>query len=230
MKVSLKSPHLVLAIVVSTAFATHAQIARWTFETSQPLANQGAGTWYTNIAPEIGSGSAAGFHAGPSIYTTPAGNGSPHSFSSTNWAVGDFYQFATSTVGYANIMVTYDQVSSSTGPGKFDFAYSTDGNIFTTIASSYTVLANSSPNAWSSGTAITTTSYTYDLSAITALNNASTVWFRIIDSSTTSANGGTIATGGTDRVDNFSIAVVPEPSTVALLGFGTLLLLRRFRR
>jgi hypothetical protein len=213
---------LVAALVLNSSLFGQT-IAKWTFETSQPTGTQAAGTWLTNVAPEIGSGSAAGFHSGVSIYTSPAGNGSARSMSSTNWAVGDLYQFATSTLGFQHITVSYDQTSSATGPGLFDFSYSLNGATFTTVSSGYTVLANASPNpVWNATTASPIYTFSYDLSNITALNNAATVYFRLTDSSATSANGGTVGTGGTDRVDNFTVAVVPEPQSAALMIGGLL--------
>jgi hypothetical protein len=208
----------ILSVLTLFAASSQAQIAKWTFETSQPANTPGAGIWVTNVSAEIGSGTASALHTGNAAYTSPSGNGSAHSFSANTWATGDLYQFASSTVGFANILVSYDQVSSATGPGKFNFSYSTDGVTFTTVATDYTVLVNTSPNAWSSSTPIATTTYTYDLSSVTALNNVSAVWFRIIDDSTVSAGGGTVATAGTDRVDNFTIAVVPEPNSLFLVG------------
>jgi hypothetical protein len=45
----------------------------------------------------------------------------------------------------------------------------------------------------------------------------------LIDVDTTSANGGTVASGGTDRIDNVTVAVVPEPTSLSLMGgFGLL--------
>ena len=61
---------------------------------------------------------------------------------------------------------------------------------FTTIAASYTVLANAAPNpTWTSSTYNSQYLFYYDLSAVTALNNANNVYFRLTDASTTSANG-----------------------------------------
>src|SRR4051794_2744650 len=77
------------------ASKSEAQIAKWTFETSAPVVTPGAGIWVTNVAAEIGTGIASGFHAGNAAYTSPAGNGSSHSFSANTWAVGDIFQFAT---------------------------------------------------------------------------------------------------------------------------------------
>jgi hypothetical protein len=56
----------------------------------------------------------------------------------------------------------------------------------------------------------------------------------LFDESAVSANGGTVGTGGTDRVDNFVVSAspVPEPSSLALGligGFAWLVALRRKR-
>ena len=58
----------------------------------------------------------------------------------------------------------------------------------------------------------------YDLDSFTDINNASSVIFRISDMGTTSINGGSVGTAGTDRIDNFSVFTtpVPEPSMAAL--------------
>jgi hypothetical protein len=159
-----------------------------------------------------------------SDWTTPAGNGSANSLSVNTWAVGDYFQFQLSTIGFTGLGVSFDQASSSTGPRDFDFAYSTDGSVFTTFAS-YSVLQNGlAPNAsWNGTTPSTAYSFAFDLSGISAIDEQASVYFRLINSSTTSAGGGTVASTGTDRVDNFTVySPVPEPSTAALLGLGLL--------
>src|SRR5262249_5365771 len=88
-------------------------VAQWTFESSQPAS---AGPF----SPELGSGSASGFHASTSPYTSPVGNGSAHSYSSNKWRVGDYSQFTVSASGYQNIHVSWDQISSIQGPAYFD--------------------------------------------------------------------------------------------------------------
>ncbi len=201
--------------------SVHADVlADWTFETSIPAT---AGPFN----PEVGSGSAIGSHAsGSAVYSSPTGNGSAKAFSSNFWGVNDYYQFQTSTVGYTGVTVTYDQISSATGPGSFAFGYSTDGVNFTYL-SNYTVLANAAPNVWSNSVHSAASAYSYDLTLATDLNGAASVYFRLTDTATTSANGGTVGTGGTDRVDNFTISAqpVPEPASIALSVIGGLALL-----
>jgi hypothetical protein len=220
-------PYVVLATLPATHSMAQTTLAEWTFETSVP-------TTAGPFAPEVGSGSALGYHASDAtVFSNPVGNGSAESFSANTWSVGDYYQFQVNTIGFQDIIVSYDQTSSSTGPGRYNFSYSTDGVNFSIFAGDYTVLANASPNpVWSTSTGSSIYSFTRDLSSITALDNASTVYFRIVDSSTVSASGGTVGTSGTDRVDNFKVTAVavPEPQSLALLGLGGLMLWSAVRR
>ena len=72
----------VLAILAVASSASATTIATWTFETSVP-------TTAGPFSPEVGAGSAIGSHASSAtVYSSPSGNGSFHSFSSTNWGVG----------------------------------------------------------------------------------------------------------------------------------------------
>jgi hypothetical protein len=200
-------------------------IADWTFESSAP-------TTVGPFSPEIGSGSA--FASGLGTISSPAGNGSPHSFSANGWtnAPLSYYQFNVSTVGNSGIGVTFDEASSSTGPANFLFQYSTDGISFTTFAS-YSPLVNASPNpVWNSSTSSSLYNFSFDLSSITALNNASTADFRLLETGTVSegGNGGVVAGNGTDRVDNFIVSTVPEPSTLGLSALAGVLGLARVVR
>jgi hypothetical protein len=226
-----------VAILITSGFlsiipATQAGvIADWTFESSVP-----SGTGPASVGPfnaEIGTGSA--YAVGLGTISSPAGNGSPHSLSANGWTnaipASSYYQFNVSTVGNSSIGVTFDQTSSATGPANFQLQYSTDGISFTTFAS-YSPLVNASPNpVWNMSTSSSLYTFNFDLSSITVLNNASTVDFRLQATGLTSENGGTIALGGTDRVDNFIVSTVPEPSTLALSGlagiFGLVRILRR---
>lgn len=228
----------VVLAVFSLAAAKAAVLADWTFETSVPAGSPGAGFWITNIAAEVGSGTASGLHTAAGSYSTPAGNGSSHSFSANTWNTGDFFQFAVNLDlvdnTYSGINVTYDQNGSATGPKTFYIAYSTDGSTFTKLGADY---ALTSGITWAALTPNQGTQLSDDFSSVTALNTASTVYFRIVDdSATTGGNltGGNIGTAGTDRMDNFvvnaTITSVPEPATLALAVVGGVACLVAFRR
>jgi hypothetical protein len=199
---------LIGLLVAAPAFAQ--TIATWSFESSLPSTSG-------PIAPEVGSGSASIFHASASTYSSPAGNGSSHSYSSNGWSVNDYYQFQASSLGDAGLSLTWDQTSSSTGPKDFGLSYSTDGVNFTNVEN-YTVLVNGSPNpAWNGTTTSSLYTNTVNLSSVAALDNQATVYFRLTDLDTVAENGGAVQAAGTDRVDNVSITAVPEPATYALI-------------
>jgi hypothetical protein len=135
-------------------------------------------------------------------------------------------------ISYSGIMISWDQTSSATGPGFGLLQYNTDGSTFTAFGGDYPILVNGTPHTSWGTTPPRSAFYTFtvDLSSITALNNAPNVYFRLVDDSTTAAGGGTVGTAGTDRVDNFSVNVVPEPSALAFVGLGGLALLALLRR
>src|SRR5439155_102448 len=63
-----------------------------------------------------------------------------------------------------------------------------------------------------------------DLSGVPAIENQSTVYIRLVDNSTTSINNGTVASGGTGRVDNFTVngtAQNPTNFTLSVSRAGT---------
>ena len=207
------------ALSGAASSASAGVIATWTFETSIPVT---AGPH----AAEVGLGSALGGTGG--TYTSPAGNGSAHSFSSNGWDVGDFYQYSVAAdPTESEYHINWDQTGSGTGPRDFKLQYSADGGAFTDIVPSYVVLLNGTPPpAWNSTTSNPANSYTATLTGITGV---SSLVFRFIDTSATSISGGAVGTGGTDRMDNVSIisGPVPEPASLALLSAPALLLRRR---
>src|SRR5215467_3252974 len=117
---------LSLALATSTQAAT---IASWGFEVNVPSS-------ITGLAPDIGSGSASGVHvSGLTSFTVPVGNGSAHSLSADNWAIGDYWQFHVSTLGFQNIQLRFDQAASGLGATNFNLLVSTNGINFSTIFS-----------------------------------------------------------------------------------------------
>ncbi len=138
------------------------------------------------------------------------GNGSPNSWSVNHWAVGDYFQFQVSTLGIAGIQLAWDQNGSATGPRDFVLQYSTNGTSFTQFGSQYSL--PSPVHTWSNSTFDAACHFSVNLSSVTAPDNVASVYFRLVDNSTTSINGGTVGTTGTGRVDNFLVtraAVTP---------------------
>jgi hypothetical protein len=134
--------------------------------------------------------------------------------------MGDFYQFAVSTLGFQNVTVAYDQAGSATGPRDFIFSFSTDGVNFTPVGPAYIVLTNNtsannegsgkSTSAWSStGSQQSAYTFSLDLSATNSLANQPVVYFRLTVADGIAENGASIGSGGTDRVDNFLVSGAP---------------------
>ena len=222
------------AVFVNAQEASAVVLAQWTFE-PQPFTdavglNKTAGP---AVAASTGTGTATGLHASAATdWTTPTGNGSTDSYSANTWGVNDYFQFTTSSLTYENLVVSWDQTGSGTGPRDFDLFYSTGAGF--TSAFSYDVPFNGTPalsSNWNATLAVTGSSFSFNFGAITALDNAATVIFRLVNTSTTSigtppAAPGIVGTGGTSRVDNFTVSgtLIPPPSGVplpsSLLVFG----------
>jgi hypothetical protein len=222
-----------------SSIAHGAVVAQWTFNTAAPVGTSipvGASYVYnlagTPIEAEAGAqtaGSRVGFvHASSSAQaTTPAGNGSQYSLSSTFWAAGDYYYFTVNTSNYTNIFISFDQARSATGPNTFYIDATTDGGAtYTLIKNDYAVIQSGgggSPATWSSSG--TRNGLYLVSSAASFADNQSLVTFRII------AKTGAGATNGTNRIDNVTVEgdLVPAPGSLALVGLGGLLAARRRR-
>jgi len=215
-----KTGLLVAAVCGVSGAANAAVLSQWTFETSVP----------TTAGPHVAetgvfAGNATSNSGG--TLSNPAGNGSAESFSSNGWNAGEYYQFSTSTTGYKDITISFAQAASNTGPQNFQFQYSTDGINYLNFGSSYV-----GPTPDFDGSAFKATNVlSYNLTSITALNEKAAVGFRVAVVGSTAENDGTIASGGTFRIDDFTVNgnLVPEPGSLALLGLGGLLIARRRR-
>jgi hypothetical protein len=257
MKKSVVSILSVFSTLLAVQTVNAQTIAQWTFEntantnglTLAPGANTSPGTVQADNGLNYNVSTASGLHATAATYSTPAGdldptiaalapgtsgpgqpgssaaNASPslHGFSANNWSVNDYWSFTTSTLGYTGVTVAFDQAGSSTGPANFGLSYSINGGAFTSF-STYSVVLT----AWNTTTA-QPSSLVFAGGGV--FDNANSIAFRLVDLTTTSINGGTVGTGGSDRVDNFTVvSVVPEPSTLALAAVSGMTCLAALRR
>ena len=212
-----------MAIASVGNLAAAATITQWTVELPTPIpADLNNSSTGPTVLSSAGIGTLSGSHASADTdWSTPAGPASSDSYSANTWAVGDYFQFASSTVGFENIKVSFDAMGSNTGPRDFKIAYSTDGSTFTDFGTY--ALVNASWSSLPTFVNPATAHFEFDLSAITALDDSAITTFRLIQTSTTAINGSPVATGGTSRVDNVTISgdvIVPEPATLALAAFG----------
>ena len=216
-----------VALAASSA-ASAAIVAGWTMTTAVPAATTGSN--YTYGAADTGDATAgtslSGFHAlAATTWSSPSGNGSQFSLSANNWSVGDYYQVTLSTVGFSDIYLAWDQTRSSTGPSSFRVDMSTDGTNFTTILASYSViqagLAGTNTLAWSIANGVQS-AFTTTVASIAGADNQSSLTFRFVNLST-------VATGGTNRIDNIVVSSgpIPAPGALALLGLAGLAARRR---
>jgi hypothetical protein len=238
------------ALGLAAAMSVRADtIAQWTFETGAPSATPTAwngtvgvsgttpGMTFPSDISTYGSGAASGFHAtAGTLWVSPVCNGSLRSLSANQWLqTSDYYQFTfTPNAGhtFAGVSVSWDQTASSSGPKNWYLSYSTDGSSFTQFGSDYSLAFFS----WNSST-VQGNNESMNLGGLldTALNAGDTLYFRIVDDSAVSGgalNGGNVGTGGTSRIDNFTIvSTIPEPTSMALLcGFVGLLAWNVIRR
>jgi hypothetical protein len=189
-------------------------VAKWSFESLVPFTATSA--TYTGPAATIGlnaSGSVMlGNHtSAASAWNNQIGNGSAVSISGNNWAVGDYYQFQTSTYGFSSVYASLDQTGSNTGPRDFQFSYSIDGTNFTNFGSVY---ALSNTSAWDASIYKPEHTRSFDLSSIPAIAGQPTVYFRATVATNASIAGTTIGTGGTSRIDNFSVSGTLCPAEI----------------
>jgi MYXO-CTERM domain-containing protein len=177
-------------------------------------------------ANKVGS-NLTGVHASAStVWSSPTGNGSTNSFSSNNWAIGDYYQVSFATTGYQDLSVSWDQARSGTGPATFKFQVSINNGSFTDVVASYTVGVSGSTTAWNSTTY--QSSFTTTQALAVGANDAANV--RIRFTATVAPTGGS-PTAGTGRVDNIVVSgtAIPAPGAIALLGVAGLVGSRRRR-
>lgn len=168
---------------------------------------------------------------GPDISTSSLNN----AFSSSGWDSnegGEYFEFGFVVAPGFSVDLSESFLglrSSNTGPGTVGLFVSTDS--FANEVADYTLPGGTGAAAW--------LNQVDNLSSLTNLTG--TVTFRILKLNNTAANGNPIASTGTFAFgqvnrgsglepSGFSGTVIPEPSTVALLGIASVILYGKLRR
>lgn len=207
---------IVLLLLISSNSVHATEITIWNFNDSDLAADHGAGTLTTdfnlaNILFAAGTTNNArlGHLAGQAL-SLQGGTGTANN--------GRNITFSVSTMGFANIVVSFATQGTSTGFNSNQFQYSLDGLTFVNFGVPY-----------APATAFGSTPLVFNLNAIPGLNNNPNAAFRIVF-------GGATSSTGNNRLDNIVIegtsATVPEPATVLLMltGLSGLLGLKRKRQ
>lgn len=173
---------------------------RTTFENAVEQAiNSGSGA-LTRTGGTINGVSGAGtFNGGPATGQALTSSGWSTVLVDPGIVATTYYQFVVNTSGFSGISISFDCQASGSGPGNVGILYSTDGIIFTA--------------ATSQTTSTSFVARTFNLAAVTAIDNQPSVTIRIYGYNASSGQG-------TFRIDNLRALA---NSTVAGAGTKTLL-------
>jgi hypothetical protein len=179
-----------LAIPLSAAVTSYVETANIDLNGGSAFSNfNSAGSPLTILSSVSGNPLNHGFSAGNSI-------------SQNNWLADGtaYFQFTLNATGYQNLVLSWAENRSSTGPTSIDVQYSTTG-VGGTFSDFGAIAVGSNLGL------------TEDMSSILTLNNNANDVFRLY-------GVGASAAAGTLKIDNFAVDTIPEPSTMTLIGFG----------
>ncbi len=223
---------LSLIISGSLTHLAHADtLARWDFNSSVPDGNPSSGT----LLPSKGAGTASAVGGTSAVFATADANGGSSDpatdddsglnltgFAPQSTASGlRGAQFAVSTLGHENVVVSFDSRHSLTSARHEVFQYALDGIHFVDL----TTFAASAGDVWNNGRVV-------DLSAIAGTSNNPLLALRVAASFApgtqpyaATGDGSNYSTLGSWRLDAFTVygaptAPIPEPSSFALMGLG----------
>ncbi|MBO9323311.1 MAG: endonuclease, partial [Roseiflexus sp.] len=205
--------------IAQPATATTTIITQWTFNSPTPDNNTNTGTTDPAIGSGIASlvgGTTATFASGDaSGGSTDPATGDDSAWNTTTYAPQGTQdrqrgvQFAVSTVGYQNILFSFDLRHSNTAANTVALLYSTDGGATFSEATTFVATAG---DAWFNNRS-------FDFSSIPALNNNPNVVFRVVAAFAASSSvyapsnpGSSYGASGTLRFDMVTVRGEPISS------------------
>jgi PEP-CTERM motif len=225
---------LILTALLVAGNANADVLTQWNFNSVPVDGSTSTGS----LVPSIGSGGVSTLNVTPSFASGSANGGSsdPATVDDTGLGITGFaaqgadnklrgLQFNVSTLGFEDIVISYDLRHSNTSSRYEQFQYSLDGTSFTDFA----LFDGNAGDTWFNNR-------TVDLSSITGADNNASFAFRVVSAfapSTSQYAASNItsnyATTGTWRFDmatvsGTAIAPIPEPETYAMLLAGLALI------
>lgn len=218
-----------LAALLAAGSAQAVVVAQWNFNSPTPDANTSTGS----LVPSVGAGTVSAINGVTASFASgdaTGGSSDPASGDDSGWntttyavqGTGDKtrgVQFKVSTVGYQDVVVSYDLRHSNTSSRHELFQYSLDGTNFV----DGTLFDGNAGDTWFNARAV-------DLSSIAGANNNANFAFRVVSTFApgtsayaASSPTGTYGTTGTWRFDMVTlnaVTAVPEPETYAMLLAG----------
>ena len=228
---SLSSLLISSVVVAISGTASAAVVTQWTFNTSgtaltlTPYIGTGTASYVGGTAPN-GSGIATGW-VDDTTAVAPVANKrwTMTTFPAASAASGTAgAQFAVSTTGFENVVITFGLRTSNTASKYAQLQYSTNGTTFSDFGN----VIEGTGDVW--------TSVSRDLASLTTTDNNSAFAFRVVSvfapgtsayaAAKSTSTYGVAGTYGFDLVTVNGTAI-PSPGAVALLGLAGLVARRR---
>jgi hypothetical protein len=206
----------IAAAALCAATSAHAAapviVANWSMDSTLVATGANAAS---AVAALVG-GTTGSFVAGATTNASDKAYNTTHYPATGNANMSAGLGFAVSTVGFQNLVISWDDKRSNTAANSEVLQYSLDGTHFTSFGG---VMRTTNANTFNH--------HSVDLSTILGANGDASFAFRVVSAfDTPTAYVGTVSTygtGGTIRFDNVTVmgvSAVPEPESYAMLLAG----------